>query len=172
MFSLEFIQGLRAGQYKNCRYPNLLEIHPYFPTSYFANVTDELMLAVFRGEEELTAGELQKIAHYNRIPLSVLVCPTLIALSRGRYRHRRMMEKLEAKLYEIWELQKRGSREADDYMLRYANRGRGDYVNMSLAFGRGEPVTYGHYLGVKHRMEDTILFAEGDLREKPRGVSK
>lgn len=29
----------------------------------------------------------------------------------------------------------------------------------------------GHYLGVKHRMEDTILFAEGDLREKPRGIS-
>ncbi len=171
MFGLEFISGLRAGQYANCRYPNLLEIHPYFPTSYFANVTDELMLAVFRGEKELTAGELQRIAHYNGIPLSVLVCPTLITLSRERYRHRRMMEQLEAKLYEIWELQKRGSREAENYMVRYPACGRNDYVNMSLAFGLGDLVTYGHYLGVKHRMEDTILFAEGDLREKPRGIS-
>lgn len=152
MFSLEFISGLRAGQYTNCKYPNLLEIHPYFPTSYFANVTDELMLAVFRGEEELTAGELQRIAHFNRIPLSVIVRPTLITLSRGRYKHRRMIDQLETKLYEIWELQKRGSREAENYMVRYPACGRNDYVNMSLAFGRGEPVTYGHYLGVRHRM--------------------
>lgn len=170
MFSLEFISGLRAGQYKNCRYPNLLEIHPYFPTSYFANVTDELMLAVFRGEEELTAGELHRIAHYNKIPLSVLVCPTLTTLSRERYRHRQMMDRLEAKLYEIRELQKRGSREAENYMVRYPACGRNDYVNMSLAFGRGEPVTYGHYLGVKHRMENTIFSAEVEMSEKPRGI--
>lgn len=170
MFSLEFIQGKRAGQYENCRYPNLLEIHSYFPTSYYANVTDELMLAVFRGEEELTAGELQSIAHYNRIPLSVLTCPKMITLSRERWKHRQMMNHLETKLYEIWELQKRGSREAENYMIRYPAYGRNDYVNMELAFKNGYTVTYGHYLGVKHRMEDTILFAEGEFREKPRGI--
>lgn len=171
MFSLEFIQGKRAGQYENCRYPNLLEIHPYFPTSYYANVTDELMLAVFRGEEELTDGELQRIAHYNRIPLSVLICPKMITLSRERWRHRQMMNHLETKLYEIWELQKRGSREAENYMVRYPAWGRTDYVNMELAFRNGYAVTYGHYLGVKHRMEDTISFAEGECREKPRSIS-
>lgn len=56
-------------------------------------MTEELVLAAFRGEEELTADEIRKVAHYNGIPLSVLTCPKVIMLDMSRVRHRKMGER-------------------------------------------------------------------------------
>lgn len=172
MSSLEYAIERAKGLYNGCRYPNLVEIHNYFPTGYFANVTEELMCAVFRGEEDLTAEEMRKIARYNGIPFSVLMCPKLITLDRGNYRHWKMMKQLQDKLYVIWALQKKGSKHADDYMFKCVNTGRGDYVNMDLDFRNGKQVTYGHYLGVRHGMDNIILFARNEFAEKPRGLNR
>lgn len=172
MSSFEFLTEKANGMYQKCRYPNLVEVHDYFPTGYFANVTEELMRAVFRGEEDLTAEEMWKIAHYNKIPFSVLMCPKLITLNRENNRHQKMMEQLHYMLYEIWELQKKGSVHADMYMNKYAQIYRCDYENMELAFRNGRQVTYCHYLGVRHRMEDIILFSRNEFAEKPRGLNR
>ncbi len=112
----EFLRGYRSGRYEGCKYPNLVEIYKYFPTSYFANVTGELMLAVFEGKEDLTSKEMFNISHYNRIPLSVLTCPEKIMLNRDRLKHRAMMDELENNLCKIRKQQKKGSHEADSYM--------------------------------------------------------
>ncbi len=168
---LKFHEERRNGLYAGCSYPNLVEIYEYFPTSYFAEVTSELMLAVFLGEEDLTLGEMSRIARYNGIPFSALVCPHLITLDRGRWKHRQMIKRLHEKLFTIWELQKKGSQYAKRYMYRYGAAGRCDYVNMDLAFWDGRIVTYGHYLGVNHAMDDTILFASGEFRKAPRGLA-
>lgn len=167
----KFLEEKYAGKYSGCRYPNLVEIYGGMPTYYFAKVTPELMLAVFRGEEDLTLEEIGKIAHYNGIPLSVLTCPKLITLSRKRLRHWQMMNELNDRLYKIWEFQKKGSKYAENYMVKYVNSGRGDYVNMDLDFRNGRKVIYGHYLVVRHKMDDTILFAKGEFRKEPRGLS-
>ena len=91
----QFLREKREGKYDGCRYPNLVEIHGGMPTDYFAEVTKELMLAVFRGEEDLTLEEISRIARYNCIPLSVLVCPKLIMLDMGRRRHRKMVAEVD-----------------------------------------------------------------------------
>lgn len=171
--SLEiFYREQRQGKYEACKYPNLVEIHPYFPTGYFANVTDELMLAVFRGEEDLTTMEMLAIARYNGIPFSVLTCPKLITLSRERRRHREMMKQLRGKFYEIWALEKKGSKHAHDYMVTYPELYRYDYERMNFDFSNGYKVTYGHYLGVRHKMDDMILFSQNEFRKEPRGLRK
>lgn len=166
---LEFHRNHRNGKYEGCRYPNLVEIYGHLPTSYFANVTEELMLAVFEGKEDLTAEEICKIARYNGIPVSVLLCPTKILLSRERRRHWDMLSELHEKLCEIWEWQKKGSRAADSYM-KYR---RGHFVNMDLDFRNRRPVSYGRYLWVKHEMEDALLFIRNEqdkVYNKPRGL--
>lgn len=167
---LRFFRERSLGLYSKCKYPNLIEIFEEFPTYYFADVTKDLMLAVFRNEEDLTKDELRKIAYYNNISLSVLTCPRLITLDRNRPKHWRMMQELEKKLYEIWEYEKRGSKEAIDYMRTYPNIGRNRYVSLNLDFRSGRTVTYGRYLSVKHKMDNTILFALGDFRKAPRGL--
>lgn len=79
---LQFFREERAGLYKGYKYPNLIEVQKadHLHLGYFADVTDELVLAAFRGEEELTRDEIWQVARYNRIPFSVLTCPKLIKL--------------------------------------------------------------------------------------------
>lgn len=158
--------------YKNCKYPHLLGLDEYFQLHYFADVTRDLMEAVFRGEEDLTLPEFARISRYCNLPLSALMCSKKIVLSRSNWKHCQMMEALNDMLYEIWELQKRGSKYADWYMRKYSLIGRDDFVNMELAFYDGREVTYSHYLGVKHKMEDTICFAKEEVRKKPRGLGE
>lgn len=158
--------------YKDCKYPNLLGLDEYFQLHYFAGVTRELMEAVFRGEDDLTPQEFFRISWYCNLPLNALRCGKKIVLSRSNWKHCQMMKVLSDMLYEIWELQKRGSKYADWYMRKYSLTGRDDFVNMKLAFYDGREVTYSHYLGVKHKMEDTICFAKGEFRKKPRGLGE
>lgn len=158
--------------YKNCKYPNLLELDRYFQLHYFADVTRELMEAVFCGEEDLTQQEFSRIARYCGLPLGVLKCNKKITLSKSRRKHCQMIEALSDMLYEIWEFQKKGSEYAEWYMRKYSSIGREDFVNMELAFYDGREVTYSHYLGVKHKMEDTICFANWEFRKKPRGLGE
>lgn len=87
-YYLQLFREERAGLYKGYKYPNLIEVQKQscLYVGYFANVTEELVLAAFRGEEELTADEIRKVENYNGIPLSVLTCPKVIMLDMGRVR--------------------------------------------------------------------------------------
>lgn len=169
---MTILKGRRMGTFKHCKYPNLIEIYDYFPTSYFANVTDDLMLAVFLGEEDLTEGEMRNIAHYNRIPVSVLTCPKLITLNRDRKRHCQLIRKLNDKLGKIEEFQKAGCKSANDYLLTYCKIYLDDYLSMVLNFREGKLITYGHYLGVNKQMDNTILSCRCELQPKPRDVKR
>lgn len=57
-YFLQFVGEGRAGKYKEYKYPNLIEVYKqsYFHIGYFANVTEELVLAAFRGEGSLVGG--------------------------------------------------------------------------------------------------------------------
>lgn len=153
------------------KYPNLIEAAPFFSVAYFANITDELLREILKGNEEMTATEALNVCRYTNIPFKVLFNPKLITLDRNRPKHQRMMKELEQKLYEIWEWQKKGSHEADIYM-RY---GRTHYVKLDLNFRNREVVSYCRYLGVKHEMDDALFFIRNEqykLHNKPRGVRK
>lgn len=153
------------------KYPNLCAAYSYFPFAYFANITKELLIEAIKGTEELTATEALNMSRYTGIPFKVLFNPKLITFDRDRPKHQRMMEELEKKLYEIWEWQKKGSHEADIYM-QYR---RTHYVNLDLDFRNRQPVAYCRYLGIKHEMDDALLFIRNEqnkLHNKPRGVKK
>ena len=153
-------------------YPNLNEIinyHPYHITSFadFADVTVELLKAAIIGQEKLEETEIFNIARYTGISYTVLKCPKMIYLHKSRYRHQQMIERLNVKLYEIWEAQKGGSKEADLYM-RYR---RARLVNLMLDFQNKGKVTYGRYLGILEDLNQTISFIQTE-HHKPRDIAR
>lgn len=157
------------NNYLNLKY--LIQYHPYHISTFaeFAHVTEELLKEALAGREKLTKAELFRISKYVGVPVSVLNCPKLITLDRNRYRHQVMIHKLGIILTDIWECQQEGSHEADTYMKYY----RKDFVNMELAFLDNKAVPYTQYLGIRHRMRDTLLYIlheQSRILNKPRGV--
>lgn len=153
---LQFLREETAGLYKRYKYPNLIEVQKQscLYVGYFANVTDELVLAVFRGEEDLTLSEVSRIARYNGIPLSVLVCPKVIMLDMKRWRHRKMVAEVDNLYIQLKCMARDGNKEAEKY-LEWAYREKQKFLRAA----HGNRLSYIHYLGAKKQMEDYILFA-------------
>lgn len=159
----QFLREKYSGKYACCKYPNLIEIHGEMPTDYFANVTPELMLAVFRGEEDLEPSEIAAIAHYNNIPLTVLTCPKRIMLDMGRRRHRKMVAEIDGLYIQIKRMARNGNKKAEEY-LEYAC-----WVQQRfLRAAHDDKLSYGHYLAAKYRLKEYILFSTPT--QKIRGV--
>lgn len=160
----QFLREKRTGRYAGCKYPNLVEIHGDMPTDYFADVTTELMLAVFRGEEDLTREEISKIARYNGIPLSVLTCPKVIMLDIGRIRHKKMINAVTMLYIQLMGMANDGNKDAEKYLewdeWKYQRFMRAVNINR---------LSYGHYLCIRKRLKDDILFSTP--KPKKRGIT-
>lgn len=163
---LQFLREERAGLYKGYKYPNLIEVQKQscLNLGYFANVTDELVLAAFRGEEELTVDEIWKVAYYNSIPYSVLTCPKVIMLDMGRRRHRKMVAEVNNLYIRLKCMAREGNQKATEY-LELADRKNQNFLRTAQNNG----LSYIHYLGVKRQLSDYILLAT-PIPEK-RGIS-
>ena len=165
-YYLQLFREERAGKYKGYKYPNLIEVQKQscLYIGHFANVTDELVLAAFRGEEELTADEIWKVAYYNGIPLSVLTCPKVIMLDTGRWRHRKMVAEVDNLCILLKCMAREGNQEAEKY-LKWADRENQDFLKAA----HDNKLSYIHYLGAKKQISNFILFA----KPKPtkRGIS-
>lgn len=165
-YRLQLFREERAGLYKGYKYPNLIEVqkasHLYL--GYFANVTDDLVLAAFRGEEELTSEEIWQVARYNGIPFSVLTCPNLIMLDWNRIRHRKMIAEVDKLCMQLKYMAGCGNQEAERYVES------ADRVSQKfLRAAHYNQLTYIHYLDAKKELSDYILFAKP---EKPkRGIT-
>lgn len=164
---LRFCREERAGKYKGYRYPNLIEVQraPHLYLGYFANVTEELVLAAFRGEEELTVEEIHKVAYYNGIPFSVLTCPKLIMLDMGRARHKKMVEDVKDLHTRLERMAEDGNGKAEKYL----GYGAGGYQDFLRAV-HDDRLSYIHCLGQKKEISDHILFATP--RPEKRGVRR
>lgn len=160
----QFLDEKYAGKYSGCKYPNLVEVHGNMPTDYFAEVTPELMLAVFRGEEDLTAEEIGRIAYYNNIPLSVLTCPKVIMLDMGRIRHRKMVNEVTMLYIQLKGMANDGNQEAEKY-LQWAER---EY-QWFMKEVSNNMLSYCRYLGAKKQMQDYISFSTP--KPKKRGIT-
>lgn len=143
----------------------LIKYHPYHSSSFaeHADVTSELLWAAIQGEEELTPLEIFGIVRLTSVPSSVITCPKLIWLDRSSYRHRMMVQKLDAKLALIRDAAKNGDEDAC-YFVRQGGLEQGD--SLISDFQDKGKVLYCRYLG-------TLAFADifGGLRtHKPRGL--
>lgn len=153
---LQFFREERAGLYKGYKYPNLIEVQKQscLYIGQLANVTEELVLAAFRGEEELTVEEIWRVARYNGIPYSVLVCPNLIMLDMGRRRHRKMVAEIDNLYIQLKCMVREGNQEAEKY-LKWADRENQDFLRAAY----NNRLSYIHYLGAKRQLSDYISFA-------------
>lgn len=162
----QFLREERAGLYKGYKYPNLIEVQKQncLYIGQFADVTEELVLAAFRGEEELTDDEIRRVARFNGIPYSVLTCPKVIMLNTSRERHRKMIMEVD-NLYILLKLMARnGNQKAEEY-LKWADRENQRFLKAV----HGNKLSYIHYLGAKRQLSDYILFATP--KPAKRGVS-
>lgn len=164
---LQFREEERAGKYKGYRYPNLVEMkkHHHLYIEQFANVTEELVLAAFRGEEELTDDEISNVARYNNIHFSVLTCPKLIMLDMGRPRHKKMVGAVKGLYDQLKQMAESGNQKAG-YYLEYGDWEYQDFLRVA----RSNRLSYIRYLGQKKELSDCILFAKP--RPEKRGVKK
>lgn len=162
---LQFLREEGAGLYEGYKYPNLIEVQKQscLYVGYFANVTNELVLAAFRGEEELTADEIRRVARYNGIPYSVLTCPKVIMLDMSRRRHRKMVAEVDNLFIRLKCMAREGNQKAEKY-LEWADRENQKFLKAAHI----NKLSYIHYLGAKRQLSDYILFA----RPKPtkRGI--
>ena len=165
-YYLQFLREEGAGLYKGYKYPNLIEVQKQscLHLGYFANVTEELVLAAFRGEEELAADEIWRVARYNGIPLSVLTCPKVIMLDMGRRRHRKMVAEVNNLLIRLKCMAREGNQKAEKY-LEWADRENQDFLRAA----HNNKLSYIHYLGAKRQISDYILFAKPEPTK--RGIT-
>lgn len=164
---LQFRREERTGKYSGYKYPNLIEVQksPHLHLGYFANVTEDLVLAAFRGEEELTTEEIKNVARYNNIPFSVLTCPRVIMLDMGRARHRKLVEDVKDQYARLKRMAEDGNQEAG-YYLRHGER---DHQHFLEAV-HDDRLSYVCYLGQKKEISDRILLATP--RPEKRGVRR
>ena len=165
-YYLQLFREERAGLYKGYKYPNLIEVQKQscLHVGYFANVTDELVLAAFRGEEELTADEIRRVARYNGIPYSVLTCPKVIMLDMSRRRHRKMVAEVDNLFIRLKCMAREGNQKAEKY-LEWADRENQKFLKAAHI----NKLSYIHYLGAKRKLSDYILFARPEPTK--RGIA-
>ncbi len=163
---IQFLREERAGLYKGHKYPNLIEVQKQscLYVGYFANVTNELVLAAFRGEEELTDDEIRRVARYNGIPYSVLTCPKVIMLDMSRRKHRKMVVEVDNLFIRLKCMAGEGNQEAEKY-LEWADREDQKFLKAA----HGNKLSYVHYLGAKKQLQDYILFATP--KPEKRGIA-
>lgn len=165
-YYLQFLREEGAGLYKGYKYPNLIEVQKQsgLCVGYFANVTEELLLAVFRGEEELTPDEIWRVARYKGIPYSVLICPKVIMLDVERWRHRKMIGEVDNLRIQLKCMAMKGNQKAKEY-LEQADRENQKFLRAA----HNNRLTYIHYLEAKRQLSDYILFATP--KPTKRGIS-
>ena len=165
-YYLQLFREERAGLYKGYKYPNLIEAQKQscLHVGYFMGMSEELMLAVFRGEEELSADEIRRVAGYSRIPYSVLTCPKVIMLDMGRVRHRKMVAEVDNLCSQLKCMAREGNQKTEKY-LECADRKKQDFLRAA----HNNKLSNIHYLGAKRQLSDYILSAKPELTKS--GIS-
>lgn len=133
-------------------------------TISFSIPSEELVLAAFRGEEELAADEIWRVARYNGIPLSVLTCPKVIMLDMSRRRHRKMVAEVDNLFIRLKCMAREGNQKAEKY-VEWADRENQKFLKAAHI----NKLSYIHYLGAKRQLSDYILFARPEPTK--RGIS-
>lgn len=133
--------------------------------AYLAGVTQDLLEAALRGEENLTPGELRKITKYTGIPYSLMSCPRLIMMSHDRYRHRRMMAALCDKMIAVMEAAK------GEATAGYITYKRDKMLNLVSDFQNIGEVSYCRYLGIKEEVEACLTSIACENREPRKRIN-
>lgn len=131
--------------YENLR--ELIENHPYSIETFadHANVTVDLLKAVLKGKEALSASELYGIARLTGFPYSALTCPKLILMDNRRYRHRMLISKGNDKLRSVIKAAGEKNRKAIEFVERHYWNYEDGTSPMWTDFINGEPVSYARY---------------------------
>lgn len=156
------------------KYPNLTEVyrwHPYSDATFadHAGITIRLFHEVIEGDEFLEFMEMYNIGRLIGMPLGALFCPKLIMLNKDNYKHRNMANGIA----EALECMNKYRAEGNKGVIRYIDMYNCDAMCESFlnAFANNK-ATYSRYIGVKARIDSTLLFIRCDehnriLRDLP-----
>lgn len=110
-----------AKFFEKATYPNLLA--EYYADGIGlgslmsgANISQEIAIAVLRGEEDLTVYEKCSLANYVFCSYDYLFSPRLSVLSKKKHRHQEWIDRLHRELFVIWEYEKDGNKMAHEFM--------------------------------------------------------
>lgn len=153
------------------KYPNLnslIKWHSYGLPAFaeHANVTTDLLEAVLRGEEELTASELWGIARFVGIDVGVLTQPELILMNIGKYQHWVKINDVLHRFYAIRDLRikKCGKADTDLESVAYA-------VGCLVKNAEKGTASYCQYFAVIEELErNEWLYTHKDCASRPRGL--
>ena len=152
------------------RYPNLLELHNYYPCGEpavcdHAGIEPELLLAVLDGEGLLEPAEIRGLARLYGCPVGVLDYPKVIMLDMGRWKHRKMAAEVDSLYMQLKWMARTGNAEAEKY-LGWADWKQQRFMRAAYS----NKLSYGHYLGVKETLSQYVSFATP--RPKRRGCKR
>nr|WP_321153043.1 hypothetical protein [uncultured Acetatifactor sp.] len=150
------------------RYPNLLELcrhHPYGEPCVcdHARIEPELLRAVLEDGELLLPAEIGGISRLYGVPHGLLECRRAAMLDMGRWRHRKLVAKIDALYVMLKCMAREGNQEAGKY-LQWADR----ELQRFLEAAYRNRLSYGHYLGTREQLSQYIRFAAP--RPKRRGM--
>ncbi|HBA49682.1 MAG TPA: hypothetical protein DCZ91_18180 [Lachnospiraceae bacterium] len=152
------------------RYPNLLELRKYHPYGEpaicdHAGIEPELLQAVLEDGEPLLPEEIRGAAGLYGVPRGLLECRRVTMLDMGRWRHRKLVAKVDGLYVTLKRMAREGNQEAGKYLEWAAPEHR----RFMRAAYRNK-LSYGHYLGTKEQLSQYIRFAAP--RPKRRGLRR
>lgn len=156
-------------------YPNLMAEHYVkwcnSALARGANVSEEIMMDVLKGKDDLTKWEKRALAKYIFCKEEYLFSPKLSVLNREKTRHKMWIKRLEKDLDLIWRYEKRGSERARKFINSST---RVEIVNLGF-WMRGDSsyqeVTYALYRKVREEVDACIYgIAEEECRPRTKRI--
>lgn len=158
-----------AGNESTTRYPNLVELHKYYPCGEpavcdHAGIEPELLHAVLYNGKRLKYAELLCLAGLYCCPVSVLTCPKVIMLDTERPRHRKMIAKVDNLYTQLKCMAREGNQKAERWLEL-----TGWVQQRFLRAAYNKNLSYCHDLGVREQLRQYISFSTPS--PKRRGLS-
>lgn len=153
------------------KYPNLLELIKYYPCGEmticdYAEIEPELLHAVMNDGEPLECMELIRLARLYECPVEVLAHRKIIMLDWNRYKHKRMIAKVNNMCMQLMYMAKIQSNvEAEKYFI-YADRENQRFLEAAWE----NNLSYGHYLGTYEQISQYVRFSTPEPKRKRRGL--
>jgi len=116
---------MTAGNSGITRYPNLLEMHKYYPCGEpamcdHARIEPDLLHAVLYNGGMLRFPEILRLAKLYNCPIGVLNHPKTVMLDIKKLKHRKMIAEVDNFYKELKCIVREGNQEAEKY-LKWAN---------------------------------------------------
>lgn len=153
------------------RYPNLREIMKYHPYSEhtvcdMVNIEPELLQAVLNGCAFLDPADIIQIAALYGCSIGVIQYNKLIMLNMDRQKHSLMAAEVDSLYMRLKYMAKCERNEDAARYLEFCDMNIQEFMRAAHT----NQLSYGHWLGIRHKMMDYLIFATPCKRRELRSA--